>query len=719
MLAKLSEKTAHRVRWILVVGWSLLITSLFYDPISSWLTDPRNLASPLHLNQDACIQLQGQCLEESPYALGAPIFWGVVVPASIFILLVLGHEFWRRICPLSFISQIPRSLGWERKRKRTDGKTGKVRYELVKVAKNSWLARNHFYLQFGLFFLGLCSRILFVNSDRLALGLFLVGTIVAALVVGFLYGGKTWCQYFCPMAPVQKVYAEPRALLNSTAHEGDRKVISQSMCRTVSSEGRELSACVACKSPCIDIDAERVYWDGIRQPQQQWLYYGYVGIAVGYFAYYYLYAGNWDYYFSGAWAHEEAQLANLLKPGFYLFNQAIAIPKLVAVPVTLATFTAGFYGLGRTLENRYKAHRLRHHQPAETELIRHRMFTLCTFVIFNFFFTFAGNNFIQLLPAPLPNAFPLLIAVCSSLWLYRTWQRSPNLYQREGLASRLRKQLTKLNLDIAKVLEGRSLDELTADEVYVLAKVLPGFSQEKRLQTYKEVLREAIEDGYVEPANSLASFQQMRRELNISDQEHETALSSISQEEPDLFDVNKRRSRENSLRLGSYRDQLLETILHAWKEHPDQAHVAELMTAFSSNASSEVIEEIVKDLSQEDRAMVQTIRQEYGITTDDETDALKHTDPDRLWQAIAERIGLLNYLSSGDESRLQQLFQQIDADESGYINRAELRKYIQAIDPDFTADQIELMLAKADTSGDDRVSYEEFQAVFKSLGQSS
>jgi len=41
------------------------------------------------------------------------VLWGAVVPTSIFILLVFGHEFWRRICPLSFLSQIPRALGWQ------------------------------------------------------------------------------------------------------------------------------------------------------------------------------------------------------------------------------------------------------------------------------------------------------------------------------------------------------------------------------------------------------------------------------------------------------------------------------------------------------------------------------------------------------------------------------------------------------------------------------
>ncbi|MGD1712014.1 EF-hand domain-containing protein [Dapis sp. BLCC M172] len=647
--------------------------------------------------------------------MGASIFWGIIVPSGVFILFVLGHEFWRRICPLSFISQIPRALGWERKRDRINPTTGKVRKELVKVPKNSWLAQNHLSLQFCLFFIGLCSRILFVNSDRLALGLFLTFTILAALTVGFLYGGKSWCQYICPMAPVQKIYAQPRALLNSTAHKGDRKLITQSMCRTVSQEGKELSACVACQSPCIDIDAEKSYWDGISNPQEQMLYYGYVGITIGYFFYYYLYAGGWDYYLSGAWAHEENQLANLLKPGFYFLDQAVDIPKILAVPITLAIFTFGAIGIGSALEDTYKAYQHRHHQRTDPLIIRHRMFTLCTFFIFNFFFVFGGHNFIQLLPSPLPGLFTVLMAVFSSLWLYRTWQRTPSHYQRESLASRLRKQLKKLNLDSAKFLEGRSLDDLSADEVYVLAKILPDFSQEKRLQTYKGMLRDAIYEGYVNPANSLESFKQMRQELNISDKDHDTILTELGQEDPELFDPRKLRSKENTLRLDSYREALLETILHTQKSDSYQTWVADLMKAFSTETSNEVLEDLLKSLSPKTRNLVQELRQEYSITKDDEADALKHTDPYQLWKAIAERIGLLAYIGAGREEQLRKMFQDIDTDDSGDVSLCELRNYISVIDPYITHDQIGEMFKAADTSGDYLISFEEFKAIFKSL----
>lgn len=555
MFAKTPERQMHMVRWLLTCGWLLLIFSLFYDPISPWLTDPKNTLSPLRLAPEVCVKVQGVCLEQTSYALGARLFWAAIVPAAIFILLVFGHELWRRICPLSFLSQIPLALSIQRQHRRVNPKTGKISYEVAKVKKNSWFGRNYSYLQFGLLYLGLCIRLLFVNSDRLALGIFSIFTILSAIAVGYLYGGKSWCQYFCPMAPVQKIYAEPGGLVTSKAHEGER-TITQSMCRIVNQEGKEQSSCVACQSPCIDIDAERSYWDGITKPDQKLLYYGYIGLVISFYFYYYLYAGNWDYYFSGVWTHEANQLTTLLSPGFYLFNKPIPIPKLVAVPLTLGFFAGGSYFLGLKLEKSYKSYLLRTNPSLSKEQIQHRIFTLCTFVVFNLFFAFGARPNIALLP-PLGQYFlDVLLVLVSTLWLYRTWGRSPDLYSRESLASRLRKQLSKLQLDVSRFLEGRSLESLNPDEVYVLAKILPGFTAEKRLQAYKQVLREILEEGNANFFNSLEVLQQMRQGLDINEKEHLRVLTELGIESPDLLNPSKQRTRENQVRLQSYYDQI-------------------------------------------------------------------------------------------------------------------------------------------------------------------
>jgi Cyclic nucleotide-binding domain/4Fe-4S binding domain len=569
MFTHTSEQRMHLVRWVLTIGWLLIIASLFYDPWSPALTQPNHPWSALRL-PSTCVEVQGVCLTEQPYPLGTTIFWGAVVPAGIFILLVFGHELWRRICPLSFLSQIPRALGKQRQFKRENASTGKVRYEIAKVKPDSWLGKNYPYVQFGWLFVGLCGRILFFNADRLVLALWLLFTIAAAITVGYLYGGKSWCNYFCPMAPVQKIYSQPGGLLGSKAHM-DGRTITQSMCRVVLPEGKEQSACVACQNPCIDIDSERSYWDGLKKHEESFLRYAYVGLVVGYFVYYYLYAGNWDYYFSGAWARDPQQLASLLKPGFYIFGQAINIPKLFAVPLTLGVFTAFGYWFGNLIENQAKVYSRKHHPNLTPEIIRHRIFSLCTFIIFNFFFIFGGRPLVQVLPIWVQYVYDLGLVLLSTLWLTKTWRRSPDIYSRENLASRFRKQLEKLQLDVSQFLEGRSVGDLNIHEVYVLAKVLPGFTREKRHEAYKGVVREALEEGYVNYSTSLEILQQMRTELGITDDEHREVLSELGIEDPELLNPDRQRSLENQIRLSGYRKSLERLMLLQNKQAPNQS----------------------------------------------------------------------------------------------------------------------------------------------------
>jgi hypothetical protein len=607
MFNKTTEKTMHSVRWVLTVGWLLLILSLFYDPISPLLTSPDNLISPLRVNLDTCVAVQGVCLEKNYYYLGAPIFWGIVVPSSIFMLLIFGHELWRRICPLSFLSQIPRALGWQRKIKRVSN-NGSVRFEIPRVDKNSWLGRNYLYVQMTWFFIGLCSRILFVNADRLALAIWLLFTIFVAIFVGYYYGGKSWCNYFCPMSPVQKIYAEPNGLLGSKAHIGDDK-ITQSMCRVIE-DNQEKSACVACQSPCIDIDSERSYWDGINQDNRQLLYYGYFGLVIGYFIYYYLYAGNWEYYFSGIWAYEKDQLGTLLNPGFYVFNQAIPIPKFIAVPLTLGFSTFIAYYLGKSLEKYFQK---KYSNRLSLELIRHRIFTVITFIIFDFFFIFAGRSWLILLPIKVQYLWDFGLVFFSSIWLYQTWYKSPELYNKESLTSRFRKQLKKLGLNISRFVEGKSLENLNTDEVYVLAKVLPEFTKDKRHEVYKNVLKESLEEGYVNTVSSLEVLAQMRSQLNITDDEHRIILTELGVEDPSLLDVSKLHSLENSVRLTGYRKAL------------------ERMLSLQQKNS---IEDLVQSNSQD----IRKLKQEYCITYEEEEEILQGLQPESGVMAKSEHI---------------------------------------------------------------------------------
>ncbi len=637
MLNKFPEKQMHLVRWLLAIGWLVVIFSLFYDPITPLLTDPNNLGSPFRLKPDLisdanCVKLQGECLEQPVYAMGARVFWAMIVPTGIFVLMILGHEVWRRVCPLSFLSQIPRALGIQRKRKVVNPTTGSVRQELASVDPDSWLGRNYLYMQLALFFIGLCVRILFVNSDRLSLGIFLVLTILTAITVGYLFNGKSWCQYFCPMAPVQYIYTGPRSLLGSVAHTTEeRSAVTQSMCRTVNPETKqEQSACVSCKSSvrCFDIDAEAMYWQWIERPDVKLLYYTYFGLMLGFYFYYLVYAGSWHYYFSGVWTHESpSQWATLFKPGFYLYGQVIPIPKLVAVPLTLGFFGLASYITFSAIEQICRAYLRSAKRFVSSEQVQHIVYSIATFASFNVFFIFGGRPNIRLFNVEIQIGFNIVLLALSTIWLYRTLGRSKDQYTREGLASSLRRQLSKLSIDFAKHLGGRSVQDLNADEIYVLAKVLPGANQSDKLKVYKGVLQETLGQSNLQSSKALEVLQNLRQQLGVSEPEHLAVLAELRVEDPSLLDPGVQKSRESLLRLESYR-QALEILVQKVVE---------------GGLS-------LRDALTLEQRHIRRLRQEYNISDDEQNQVLSSLfkqDSELVRQAtqLTEQLRILAYQS--------------------------------------------------------------------------
>jgi hypothetical protein len=415
MLSQVAESTMHRVRWLIALAWIAMIVSLFYDPITPAWTLTFGATRGADGSLLSCIPVQNRCAQELlVYAIAPRVFWGMVIPQAIFVVLVLGHETWRRICPLYFLSQLPRALGiglgW-------------------RVEQQSWLARHHLYVQFGLLFSGLCARILWINGDRILLGSFLILTIAAAMTMVLLFGGRSWCHYICPFGLVQLVFTGPRGLLDSTpvtVQTMPANGVTQSMCRTTQAPGAEVSACVGCKAPCLDIDSGHTYWHQL-QPGRRWAQYGYLGLVVGYIVYYGLYAGSFEYYYSGVWNRELNPAAHIWDAGFYLQGRAIAVPKLLAVPLTLGAFALGFYVLGVCLERGYRwwLRRLDFGDISIKRLAQHRLFTLVTFLAFNIFFLYGGQPELRLLPFWLQYLIHSLTLVLSSFWMLRTWTLMP------------------------------------------------------------------------------------------------------------------------------------------------------------------------------------------------------------------------------------------------------------------------------------------------------
>ena len=564
------------MRWVrgtLALAWLVLIASMFYDPVTPWLTRPDTLSSPFRLT-DHTVVVQGKALAQAPYPMGVRIFWTMLLPFLPMFLMVLGHEAWRRVCPLSFFSQIPRMLGTQSRLRRFSRTTGMVEVKLRLVEPDSWLKEHFWYVQFGLLATGLCLRLIGINSSGPALATFFLFVIVSAIAVGYRYGGKTWCNYICPVSVVQRIYSEPHGLFESQAHL-QKQPITQSMCRVSTVNGVQ-SNCVGCLSPCPDIDLERAYWQTLETPGRRFAYYGYFGLVWAFYTYYFLYAGNWDYYYSGAWTHEADALtsATLLGPGFYIGGLSIAIPKLVAAPLTIAVFIFSAYGLGCGLERLYGWAMARRGRVLDRRVLLHRAFSVATFLTINSFYFFAGRPNIRLMPAFVQATLNAAIVTLSTLWLVRVLGRSPARYQRESVVNTLLKQLKKFKTDFSRFLDGRSLDDLGPDEVYLLAKTAPGISQEQKHGVYKDVLREWISTGRTNSSQSLTMLAELRLQVGVTEDQHHAMLQELGIEDPSLLDPEARKEQENELRLDGYGTALRALMARAVERGADPDRLA-------------------------------------------------------------------------------------------------------------------------------------------------
>ncbi|MBV8737008.1 MAG: cyclic nucleotide-binding domain-containing protein [Alphaproteobacteria bacterium] len=546
------------VRTGLLIAWFVLIVSLFWDPITPFLTMPENTWSPFHLRPDAApVMVQGHPLAATPYAMGNRMWWTMVLPLVPIFLMVFGHEAWRRVCPLSHFSQIPHMLGWQHKIKTLNRRSGRVDRVLA-LLPQGWLRRNNYYLQLAFLTAGVCARLLFVNADRIALVGIFAFMLGFALIIGLLYGGKTWCNYFCPIAVIQDIYTGPGGLVESKAHLAGTPV-SQSMCRAPGPRGDQ-SICVACTTNCPDIDVENSYWRTLDSDPKRFMYYGFFGLVWAFYSYYWVYSGGWDYYFTGAWTHESGQMGKLLDPGFYMGGVAIPIPKIIAAPLYLTVCVLLSYWLWVLIERGYARFAAARGRPLSKARLRHQMLSVCAFLTFNLFYIFAGRPNILLMPSWAIKLIDVLFIFVSTTWLIRSLRRDAELYSHERVARSLRDQLARMGFRSEEVLEGRALDQLSADEVYVLAKTLPNFSTAQKREAYRAILGEALEGGHAQSAESLEILKDLRTQLGLTEADHHAITESLGIQDPALLDPEARGSIEVQVRRENYRKFLTDLV---------------------------------------------------------------------------------------------------------------------------------------------------------------
>jgi len=378
MMTTDSNTRTRLARHLFVAAWLLLIVSLAWDPVSSRLTTGEVGWSPW-APRDEVVNVRGEVVPLSgQYALGASLLWGIAVPLIPLGMMLFGERLWHRVCPLSAIMNLARRLTV--RRRVGTGRPGNAR----RIDPGGWLSRNAWEVQFGLLFLFLNLRLLVINSDRGGLLLFFLFVIGVAGLLAMRFGRQAWCDHLCPMAPAQRIFSQPAPLLKERGGDGGHG-----------------------------------YWADVLNPSRHFVYYGYFGLVIAYYLYYFLWSGDWYYYHSGLWDHAPNPLGELWAAGFYIAGREIPIPKLLAVPLTLA---AGVV-LGNLLWGGIR--RLITRWSGDAELGAHRTLMLLVFCAFNGYYLFAGKPVLRGLPGPAEAVVTALMLALSGWWLARSLAMRP------------------------------------------------------------------------------------------------------------------------------------------------------------------------------------------------------------------------------------------------------------------------------------------------------
>jgi hypothetical protein len=171
-----------------------------------------------------------------------------------------------------------------------------------------------------------------------------------------------------------------------------------------------------------------------------------------------------------------------------------AIPRLISIPLLLVGSGLGSFLILALLE-RVSMLSLSHagHRQAE-ELARQRTRLIATFLAINLFFWFSDPS-LGAFGGVLARALRYGLLALTAIWLASLWNRSSRQYRREATSASLRKQLKPFLPQLEEALDGRLLVDLSADEVFILAKGLPAQVRYGSLTIYRNVLADLFRSG--------------------------------------------------------------------------------------------------------------------------------------------------------------------------------------------------------------------------------
>jgi hypothetical protein len=303
--------------------------------------------------------------------------WTMAMPLVPFAVVVLGFHTWRRLCPLAAVAAVGSRLSRRRRR------------------LPRWVDRWALLIAFVALLVGLLLRHVAINGDHAGLGCALALLALASILCNALFSGKTWCNVFCPVGIVERVYTDAAPL------------------RSIAASGCE--RCTGCKAKCPDIDQNRAYSAELGYEARRISTYALPGLVLAFYAYYELRHGAWEAFFGGDWTLHELDVALVLGSGFVF---APRVPAVVAAALTLLAGSLASLLVFSAIE-----HGLRE-RCTDQELLRHRVLTIASFAAFNCFYLFAGQPTLRSFPV-LDRVVAFVVPAVSTLLLARRWASQP------------------------------------------------------------------------------------------------------------------------------------------------------------------------------------------------------------------------------------------------------------------------------------------------------
>jgi hypothetical protein len=592
---------------------------------------------------------------------GTVAWTAAVAFLPIFIVLV-GYHRWRRICPLAFWNQLPARLGRAGGRRVPD-----------------WLEVRYYYVPLALFCIGLFLRLTWTNGDGSALAIFFVGVSLLALLVGVLFTGKTWCNYICPVSLIEKIYTEPHGLRET--------------------RNSQCVKCTACKKACPDINQENSYWKEIELPSKRFAYFAYPGLVAGFYLFYWLQSGTWDYYYSGRWANQPGVAQFAFLPGTNAETAGLfflpAVPRAVVAAAALigcALISVGVFSLlarylGRFLNRRGATF--------DAVRVQHTLFGVAAFVAFVTLYSFAGQPLLRQV-GWLPAYASVVVLATATVFLVRRVSRTQHAFAEQALARNIVKRWEWADM--------RPPSDL--HDAYVM-HTARAREQERAysqvLQAYEDAVRETLASGFITRAE-VQRLESMRNQLQIKKTDHEKVMATLAEEDRALLtDPTTPASAEKRLQLETYANALSRYLDGADAAHGvDASFVRQLRHEFgvTQEEHAAVLDQLLGGTDGIAAQLSATLRvaeragQAQSVLRDDlspSAEFLTHLLHTVRKRAIDRLLGSL-HLSEADVS-VRQVADQLGSDDA--ILRGAAMDAIRAHVPAKLGDQLATAYAEA------------------------